>query len=87
MKTTLLFAGVLGLWVTGLQGGEYMDAALANEARANAILTAPVPGTSSTQDKILEELKKQTAIMQAQQPVIVSDPAVKPVPVTIYPTR
>lgn len=86
MKTKLFLLGLLGCTVAGLQGGEYMDAYLANEARSKAILTAPVPGTT-TQDKILEELQKQTKLLEAQQPMILNSPKATPVPVTYVPIR
>jgi hypothetical protein len=89
---TVLFIVLLGFGVTGLQGGENpfagMEAAAkAHNDRSTAILLAPAPVSSAQNDKILAELKKQTALLEARRPIVIDDPTVKAVPVTQVPVR
>jgi hypothetical protein len=86
---TVLFIVLLGFGVTGLQGGESSaEAGRALAAQWDAALAKPIGDpNAAAQAKILAELKKQTAIMESQKPLVIYDPTVKTVPVTQVPVR
>ena len=82
----ILIAVVLGFGVAGLQAGDALAELGAKQAaERDAILAKPAPDT--TQAQILAEMKKQTRLLEAQQPLVTYDPAAKPVPVTVVPVR
>ena len=83
---TLLFAMVLGFGVAGLQAGDALAELGAKQAaERDARLAQPAP--DNTQAQILAEMKKQTKLLEAQQPTVLYDPNVKVVPVTVVPVR
>lgn len=84
---TLLCAVLVCCTVAGLQAGPYADAdKVAADFQARNTIQ-PLSQSNDTQAKILAELQKQTKLLEAQKPIVIYDPTVKPVPVTQVPTR